>query len=227
MSLLGFAGTANAFPVTWTLAGAIDSTLTATGIFAGAAAAGNTYTVTHTFETTASGSVCCGGLLQDWFSGSSTSVSINGHVFTVGDVPVHLLDRYDQRRVYADSGNTELVLDQRLDYTVGNGGIATSSIAGTLSVEIVWNVRGDDSNLAFNPAWPLSINLANWDASQLTLRVTGPDGALFHIEDLFTAFESFHSTADDPVPAPASVALIGLGLFGLGAMRRRIGVRTI
>jgi MYXO-CTERM domain-containing protein len=221
IGVAGCAGTASAFPVTWTLSGAIDSTVSATGIFSGIAVFGDTYTVTHTFDTTAPGSICCGGLLQDWFSGSSTSLTINGHSFGVGDVPVHLLDRFDQRRVFADSGNTELIIDQRMDYTVGNGGIATSTVAGALSVDISWHIRGDDSHLMFNPAWPLSVNLATWDATQLTFRVTGTGGSLFQIADPTTAFQSFHSTADDPVPAPAGAALVALGLLGIGALRRR------
>lgn len=223
---LGATG-ARAAPVTWTLTGVANFSVLATGDLSGTIGLNSTYVVTYTFDDPSVSTDCVNPAVQRVcsYGPGVASVAINGMTFTVNTPSP--LGHFRRRAFNQPIGVGEMVEANQSDYTTQHlaGGNAVSSLNRDAFITINFNVHGFGD--VFSDAyWPSSIDLADFrvpfptNYSAFSFSFTSASGNL-DIFDPITAFETFHSTADDAVPAPGGLALLGLGLFGLGATRRR------
>lgn len=224
------ANSALAAPVTWTFTGDVHFNLFATGDMVGTVSAFDDYVVTYTFDDPSDSTDCANPAASFYcnYGPGSLSVAISGMTFTVGTPSALGISR---RLVVSCCAGEVLDVLQR-DYTTQHaaGGNAVSSLARDAFISISFNVHGYGDVLP-NAHWPSSIDLLNdfkapspLDYSAFSLTFTSATGSL-EIFDPKTAFDTFHSTADDPpvgTPAPGGLALLGLGLLGLVATRRRL-----
>lgn len=225
-----------AAPVTVNLTGTIDNNYYA---FATAGPLGNLFNYGDTFTITttvnqdgppdSNGFFDSGqGHSQRWDTGNVTSFTINGTTFTVGDS----VTGNDYSLAEAHTNSYDLIQSYASDNTTtrsANAGGATSTLAEVDFIHIEWYLFDNDGqndilNFA-DPRFPVSINLADWQNSYMQFyaedRETGSYAQIVGSHDpVFTNAST--SSGDTGAPAPGALALLGLGLLGVGAIRRNV-----
>lgn len=225
---------ATAAPMTVTLTGTVGPShfVDSTGSLAGVFNSGDTYTITTTIDQDDPAGHSEPGI-RTWFGGVAMTLEINGETFTVEDPATHFGSRSS---AFAD--NRDWLLARGVDRTTTaatNPGSATSTIAAVDRFYFEWTFQDNDGQndiLDFSdPRLPTSLDLNDWLKTSVNLVLVDEDGSSYAQIFLNGTFSQAFDTVsvelattsgggDTGVPTPGALALLGLGLIGLGARRR-------
>ncbi len=218
-------GVAHAAPVTYTFNGTVQGANISSGSLAGVFADGQAFTMSWTLDDASAPdfSYTDGSTYHNnrWESGDTATIVVNGYSYTVGPVGPNF--PADQGRnaisgpLFGNGANS--VLGGTVNTSPTSA--LTTNNAAVGSVLMSFSLQSTAFLLDFlDPRFPTAVNISDWNlANNFSLQLIDMSGGFAFFNSSFTSASV--SSSSSTVPAPGALALLGFGLIGAGALRRK------